>query len=51
LWVRYEDEVEFEGETFKDEVFGHHYDKTKVKNVNQELQRKIAKKISSFIPS
>jgi len=51
LWVRYENKVEFEGETFKDEVFGHHYDKTKEKLVNQKLLSKIAKKISSFIPS
>lgn len=51
LWVRYEKEVEFDVELFRDEVFGHHYDKTKEKHVNQEMLSKIAEKISSFIPS
>ncbi|GAB4163478.1 MAG: hypothetical protein Fur003_6100 [Candidatus Dojkabacteria bacterium] len=44
-WPRYEKEVIFEGESFIDEVFGHHYDKTKEKIVTVELLNKIKTKI------
>ena len=45
VWPRYENKVEFEGEVFIDEVFGHHYDKHKEKFVDQELLIKIADNI------
>lgn len=35
VWPRYKDPVEFYREVFKDEVFGHHYDKHKEKNVDR----------------
>ncbi len=37
VWPRYKDSVEFNGEMFKDDVFGHHYDKHKEKIVDREF--------------
>ena len=45
-WPRYRDPVEFAGETFVDEVFAHHYDKYKEKNVPQVVLEKIAMRIT-----
>jgi len=37
--------VHFEGEIFRDEVFGHHYDKTKEKLVSAALLEKIGERL------
>lgn len=45
VWPRYRDIVEFNGEIFKDEVFGHHYDKKKEKNVDRDFLTILSDKI------
>ena len=45
LWPRYKETVHFEGEIFRDEVFGHHYDKTKEKLVSAALLEKIGERL------
>ncbi len=46
---RYKHEVVFNGLTFKDEVFGHHYDKNKRRYVNKEFLNTLAEKILTNI--
>lgn len=45
VWPRYSKEVKIGNEVFKDEVFGHHYDKYKEKYVKKEVYQEIAQKI------
>jgi diadenosine tetraphosphate (Ap4A) HIT family hydrolase len=45
VWPRYRKKVLFEGEIFEDEVFAHHYDKNKFKNVDREFLANLADKI------
>ena len=47
VWPRYKNSVEFNGETFKDEVFAHHYDKHKEKYVDKEFLILLADRILS----
>jgi len=47
IWPRYKEEVEFNGETFTDEVFAHHYDKHKEKYVDKEFLVVLADRILS----
>lgn len=47
IWPRYKEEVEFNGESFKDEVFGHHYDKYKEKYVDKKFLVILGDKIIS----
>jgi len=44
---RYENSVEFAGELFVDEEFGHHYDRVKKKVVSEDILNQIADKIRS----
>ncbi len=37
VWPRYSKEVVFRNELFKDETFGHHYDRFKEKNVKKDF--------------
>lgn len=37
VWPRYQNQVEFKGEVFEDEVFAHHYDKYKEKIVDRDF--------------
>ena len=46
---RYRNPVEFMGETFIDEEFGHHYDRQKDKRVSQEVFDGIRKEIKAEI--
>jgi diadenosine tetraphosphate (Ap4A) HIT family hydrolase len=46
LWPRYRDKVEFAGEVFEDEVFAHHYDKTRAKVVSKDVLGKIAEELN-----
>jgi diadenosine tetraphosphate (Ap4A) HIT family hydrolase len=45
VWPRYGEEVEFNGEIFKDEVFAHHYDKHKERYVDREFLISLADEI------
>lgn len=45
IWPRYEKEIKFNNEIFKDEVFSHHYDKSKIKNVDEKFLKKLADEI------
>jgi len=47
VWPRYRNSVEFNGETFTDEVFAHHYDKYKKKIVDRKFLINLANKILS----
>jgi diadenosine tetraphosphate (Ap4A) HIT family hydrolase len=47
VWPRYRNSVEFNGETFTDEVFAHHYDKHKEKYVDKEFLVLLADRILS----
>jgi diadenosine tetraphosphate (Ap4A) HIT family hydrolase len=47
VWPRYKNEIEFNGEIFKDEVFASHYDKHKEKYVNREFLVILGDKILS----
>lgn len=47
VWPRYRNSVEFNGQTFTDEVFAHHYDKHKEKYVDKEFLINLADKILS----
>lgn len=51
LWPRYEKPVEFEGDKFFDEVFGHHYDKTKEKYVSESFLSSLKTKLLSNFPN
>ena len=42
---RYNKPVNFEGETFKDPEFAHHYDNKRHKEVSEDLLKKIAERI------
>jgi diadenosine tetraphosphate (Ap4A) HIT family hydrolase len=45
LRPRYENSVDFAGELFVDEEFGHHYDRVKKKIVSEDILNQIADKI------
>ena len=47
VWPRYKYTFEFNGEVFKDEVFGHHYDKYKEKIVDRDYLVALGDKILS----
>ena len=46
---RYRNPVEFAGETFVDEEFGHHYDRRKEQEVSPEVFDKIAEEIKKYL--
>ena len=46
---RYKDPVEFEGMTFNDNDFAHHYDRSEPDKAGQELQDAIANKLRSAL--
>lgn len=45
LRPRYKSKIEFNGLFFEDAEFGHHYDRTKTKEVSCDVQKKIIEKI------
>lgn len=45
VWPRYKEETIFNGAVFKDEIFGHHYDKQKEKVVEEKFLIELADKI------
>lgn len=47
VWPRYKKEVFFNNKIFTDEVFSHHYDKKKRKNVDKTFLQKLADRIIS----
>jgi len=49
LRARYRNPVEFAGETFIDEEFGHHYNRNKNRAVSQEVFDKIAEEIKKHL--
>lgn len=46
---RYNHKVKFEGTTFEDPDFGHHYDRARKQNVSNDIKRKIIEKIRQSI--
>lgn len=49
LMPRYKKKVKFAGEVFEDEVFAHHYDKTKEKRVSKKVLKEIRDKIKEIL--